>query len=215
MRIILLGPPGSGKGTQAVAVRERYKTAHISTGDMLRENLKSGTDLGVAAKEFMDAGKLVPDDVIIGMVRTRLGKEDAKAGFLLDGFPRTISQAEALNALMSEMGISLDAVVLLEISDDAVVGRLSGRRVCSGCGAIYHVAGHPPKSLGVCDLCEGSVVQRDDDSESVIRDRLAVYHNQTFPLVEYYEGEGSLCKVKADGPSDAVLRYLESNGVGR
>lgn len=210
MRVILIGPPGAGKGTQAAAIKEKYSVAHISTGDILRENVKAGTELGLTAKKFMDAGKLVTDEIIIGMMRTRLHEPDAKEGFLLDGFPRTIAQAESLDALLAELDLKLDAVELLEIADDAVVARLTSRRVCSNCGAIYNVIAHPPKVEGVCDICGGRVIQRDDDKESVIRNRLAVYHEQTAPLVAYYEKKNLLRRVDASDATDAVLKDLES-----
>jgi adenylate kinase len=210
MRIILIGPPGAGKGTQAVQVKERYKIAHISTGDILRENVRAGTKLGLEAKKYMDAGKLVNDDLIVGMMGDRLRMDDASRGFLLDGFPRTAAQAAALDSLLSDLSVCLDAVVLLEVADEVVVRRLTSRRVCSSCGAIYNAHSRPPKVDGVCDACSGKVIQRDDDKESVIRDRLKVYYSQTSPLVEYYEASGLLSRVDAEGSNDAVLRYLES-----
>ncbi len=210
MRIILIGPPGAGKGTQAESIKAKLPIAHVSTGDMLRENVRKGTELGKKARAFMDAGKLVPDDLIIDMMRSRLNADDARSGFLLDGFPRTVTQAEALDGLLCEMAINLDAVVLLEVSDDTVVTRLTSRRVCSSCGAIYNTVAHPPKIAGVCDVCSGKVVQRDDDKESVIRDRLAVYHEQTAPLVSYYEKRGVLHRVDATLGKDSVLKLLET-----
>jgi adenylate kinase len=211
--MVLLGPPGAGKGTQAAAIKKRFGLAHISTGDILRENVKSCTRLGLAAKRYMDAGRLVPDDTIINMMRERLREDDAGSGFILDGYPRTVAQAEELGVLLKEMGLCLDTVVLLEISDDDVVGRLGGRRVCSNCGAIYHVAGHPAEKEGICDSCGGSVIQRGDDMESVIRERLAVYHAETSQLVEYYEKRRLLRRVDAAGPTDAVLTSIESPKV--
>jgi adenylate kinase len=208
--VILIGPPGAGKGTQAAVIRERRELAYISTGDILRENVRGGTPLGLSAKSFMDAGHLVPDDVILGMVRTRLNESDAEAGFLMDGFPRTIAQAEVLDALLRSTSISLDAVILLDVSDDEVVRRLSGRRVCNVCNAIYNIPVHPPKLEGVCDVCGGEVIQRDDDRESVIRDRLAVYHGQTSPLVKYYETKGLLRRVDGTGNPDAAANCLDS-----
>ncbi|MDR1966804.1 MAG: adenylate kinase [Synergistaceae bacterium] len=209
MRIILIGPPGAGKGTQAAAISEKYAVAHISTGDILRENVRSGTKLGLEAKKFMDAGSLVADSLIIDMMRGRLGEADAKSGFMLDGFPRTVAQAEALSSLLDEMSLRLDAVILLEIADEAVVGRLCSRRVCSSCGAIYNTVARPPKADGVCDECGGAVIQRDDDKESVIRRRLEVYHAETAPLVDYYEKTGILRRIDASGPRDAALKCLE------
>ncbi len=210
MRIILIGPPGAGKGTQAESIKAKHPIAHISTGDMLRENVRSGTELGRKARVFMDAGQLVPDDLIIDMMRSRLRADDARSGFLLDGFPRTTSQAEALDRLLGEIGTDLDAVILLEVSDDTVVKRLTSRRVCSSCGAIYNLTVRPPKIDGVCDFCSSKVIQRDDDKESVIRNRLAVYHERTAPLVAYYEARGLLHRVDATSAKDSVLTYLET-----
>ena len=212
MRLILLGPPGAGKGTQAASVIERFTIPHLSTGDMLRDHVKRGTVLGVEAKSFMDSGKLVPDGLIIAMMEDRLRQEDCGRGFLLDGFPRTLAQAEALDALLSRLGVSLDAVVLLDVTDGVVVERLCGRRVCKDCGAIYHVSFHPSRVSGICDLCGGELVQRDDDREDVIRKRLGVYHEQTSPLVAYYEKQDILRRVNAEGAPDAVCRNLEKQG---
>lgn len=210
MRIILIGPPGSGKGTQAESIKAKYAIAHISTGDILRDNVKRGTELGKKAKEFMDAGKLVSDDLIIDMMRSRLSEADARSGFMLDGFPRTVAQAGSLSDLLEEMGTKLDAVVLLEVSDETVISRLTSRRVCSSCGAIYNTVVHKPKKEGVCDSCGGSVVQRDDDKESVIKNRLSVYHTQTAPLIDYYDGKGLLHRIDASSAKDAVLKLIES-----
>ncbi len=211
MRIILLGPPGSGKGTQAAKLRERYAIAHISTGDILRENVKANTELGLKAKGFMDSGALVPDDLIVSMMRERLIRPDCAEGFLLDGFPRTVPQAQALDAMLEKMNIRLDAIVLLDVPDDVVVSRLTNRRVCRSCGAIYNAVSQPPKQEGICDKCGGKVIQRDDDKESVIRERLAVYRKQTEPVVDYYRRtSGLLAVVDAVHSSDAVLRYLEA-----
>ena len=212
MRLILLGPPGAGKGTQAASVIERFTIPHLSTGDMLRDHVKRGTVLGVEAKSFMDSGNLVPDGLIIAMMEDRLRQEDCGRGFLLDGFPRTLPQAEALDALLSRLGVSLDAVVLLDVTDGVVVERLCGRRVCKDCGAIYHVSFHPSRVSGICDLCGGELVQRDDDREDVIRKRLGVYHEQTSPLVAYYEKQDILRRVNAEGAPDAVCRNLEKQG---
>jgi adenylate kinase len=212
MRIILIGPPGAGKGTQAAAVKSKFSVDHISTGDILRENIRVGSPLGVEAKKFMDSGSLVPDALIIKMMRKCLAK-DASRGFMLDGFPRTVAQAEALDELMKEMSVSLDAVILLDVSDETVVRRLCGRRVCSSCGAIFHVTGNPPRTEGVCDLCSGPIILRDDDREEVIRHRLSVYHKDTAPLAEYYEKSGLLHSVDAGGTFDAVKSHLESVGL--
>lgn len=209
MRIILLGAPGAGKGTQAESIKAKYPVAHISTGDILRANVKAGTELGKSAKAYMDAGKLVPDDVIVAMMEKRLVEPDCKEGFMLDGFPRTIAQAEALDKMLKKLGIELDAVASLEVGDDVVVGRLTSRRVCRKCGEIYNTVLKPAKKEGVCDKCGGEVVQRDDDKEEVIRKRLSVFHEQTAPLIDYYTKEGLLLPVDATGGKDAVLKVLE------
>lgn len=211
MRVVLLGPPGAGKGTQAAAVKERYGIPHVSTGDMLREHVRGGTDLGRRAREYMDGGKLVPDELIIAMMEDRLSQGDCKDGFLLDGFPRTVPQAEALDQLLHKMGIGIDAVVLLDVSDDVVVERLSGRRVCRSCGAIYHVSFHPSSKGNICEACGGDLYQREDDREEVIRRRLKVYHEQTSPLESYYEAKGLLRRVSGEGATDAVLRVLQGH----
>jgi adenylate kinase len=212
MRIILIGPPGAGKGTQAAAVKSTFPVDHISTGDILRENVRARSPLGVEAKKFMDSGALVPDALIIEMMRERLAKV-SDGGFMLDGFPRTVAQAEALDELMKEMSTPLDAAILLDVPDETVVKRLGGRRVCSSCGAIFHVTGNPTKVDGVCDACSGPVIQRGDDREEVIRRRLSVYRQDTAPLVEYYEKSGLLRRVDADGAFDAVKSHLESVGL--
>lgn len=215
MRLIFLGPPGSGKGTQAAKLIEKVQVAHISTGDILRENVKMGTALGVKAKEFMDAGKLVPDDVIIEMMRQRLQKDDCSRGFILDGFPRTVAQAEALEKMLNELDMKLDAVILFKVSDEVVVERLSGRRGCRQCGAIYHIRFNPSFRGDSCQICGGELYQRDDDREEVIRKRLDVYHSQTAPLVGYYGERGLLLEVDAGRSSDEVLKTILDAPWGR
>ncbi len=210
MRIILVGPPGAGKGTQAEKIVAKYDVAHISTGDILRANVKAGTELGKKAKSYMDAGGLVPDDVIVGMMRGRLAEDDCKNGFILDGFPRTVPQAEALTALLAEMGLKLDGVILLDVDDDTVVERLCGRRMCKKCGRIFHVSFKPSTKGDLCDACGGELYQRDDDKESVIRQRLAVYHSQTAPLVDYYGKAGLLLRVPGAEAGDKVLGHIEA-----
>jgi adenylate kinase len=180
---------------------------------MLRESVREGTRLGLVAREFMNAGRLVPDELIIEMMRERLSREDAAGGFMLDGFPRTVAQAEALDDLMAELKLNLDAVVLLEIPDEAVVKRLTSRRVCASCGSIYNTEGRKPAVEGVCDDCGGDVIQRDDDKERVIKNRLGVYREQTSPLVEYYEKRRLLQRVDAAGARDSALKHLESMKV--
>ena len=209
MKILLMGPPGAGKGTQAEKLTELFKIPHISTGDMFRKAQKDGTELGLKAKSYMEMGQLVPDEVTIGIVRERLAEEDCKNGFLLDGFPRTVQQADALEQILNDLGTHLDAVVNIEVAKDFLVERLTGRRVCRGCGATYHVKFNAPKVEGVCDKCGGEVIQRDDDKESVIRNRLSVFHEQTSPLIDYYGDKGLLVTVDATGGKDAVLKILE------
>lgn len=204
MRLILLGPPGAGKGTQAGRITATHHVPHISTGDILRANVKEGTELGREAKRYMDAGDLVPDEVIIGMVGARVGEPDAVEGFLFDGFPRTVPQAEALEALLVQRGTPLDVVLELVVDHDEVVRRLTGRRTCSGCGHIFHVEFDPPTTEGVCDACGGDLVQREDDTEDVVRNRLAVYREQTEPLVDFYSQRGLTRQLDAAGPVDEV-----------
>ena len=188
MNLILLGAPGAGKGTQAEVICQHLSIPAISTGNMIREALKSGTEMGLKAKSFMDAGKLVPDEVVIGIVKERLAQDDCKNGFVLDGFPRTIPQAEALDA----MGVQIDRVIDIEVPDDKIVARMSGRRVCEKCGASYHTEYLKPAVDGVCDKCAGALVQRKDDHPDTVKARLAVYHEQTEPLKAYYEKQGKL-----------------------
>jgi len=199
MRLIFLGPPGAGKGTHAKILSERYQIPHISTGDILRAKIKDGSEIGNKAKEFMEAGSLVPDEVVIEMVKQRLQEPDSKKGFLLDGFPRTLKQAEAFDVALSQLEVNLDAVLNFDASEAIILMRLSGRRVCSGCGATYHVRNLPPKVEGKCDACEnGSLIQRKDDNEETIKNRLNVYEQDTAPLVDYYKKKNVLHQVDAD-----------------
>ena len=200
MRWIFLGPPGAGKGTQAARLAERAGVPQISTGDMFRAAVRAGTPLGLEAKRYMDAGQLVPDAVTIGLVRERLAQPDCRQGFLLDGFPRTVAQAEGLAEVLRDLGVNLDGVLYFDVPDEVVVERLSGRRVCPACGATYHVRFDPPRQAGVCDRCGGELVQRPDDREETVRERLAVYRRQTEPLVDYYRQAGLLRTVHADRP---------------
>lgn len=204
MRIVLLGPPGAGKGTQAVRLAEKAGVPHISTGDMFRQAVREGTPLGREAKAYMDRGALVPDEVTIGIVRERLAKDDAAKGFVFDGFPRTTVQAEALDRILAELERPLEAVVNLVVPDEEIVRRLAGRRVCPQCGATYHVAFNPPAEPGRCDRCGAELVQRHDDREETVRERLGVYHRQTAPLVDYYREAGLLVQVDGTGDVDAV-----------
>ncbi|MFA0889366.1 MAG: adenylate kinase [Synergistales bacterium] len=215
MRLIFLGPPGSGKGTQAAKLLERTQVAHISTGDILRENVKKGTDLGLQAKGYMDSGKLVPDALIVEMMKQRLQAEDCSKGFILDGFPRTVAQAEALEKMLKGLGMNLDAVVLFKVSDAVVIERLSGRRGCRQCGAIYHVRFNPSSKGTACQVCGGELFQRDDDREEVIRNRLDVYHSQTAPLIGFYSQRNLLVEVEAEKSSDEVLKTILDAPWGR
>lgn len=196
MKIILLGAPGAGKGTQAEKVCEYLSIPAISTGNIIREALKSGTELGKQAKSYIDKGQLVPDEIVIEIIKGRLEDDDCKNGFVLDGFPRTIPQAEALD----KMGVEIDKVIDLDVPDDIIISRMSGRRVCEKCGASYHLQYRRPKVDGVCDKCAGTLVQRKDDQPDTVKERLKVYHNQTAPLKEYYQKKGKLFVI--DGKSD-------------
>ena len=213
MRVIFLGPPGAGKGTQARRVAQRWAVPQIATGDMLREAVAAGTPLGVQAKRYMDAGELVPDDVIIGLVGETLGRPEARKGFVLDGFPRTLAQAQALDRLLEDRGLGLDRVVLFRVAEAELVRRLTGRRVCRACGRNYHLAFSPPARPGACDQCGGELYQRSDDEEATVRRRLGVYDRDTRPLVEYYRSRGLLEEVAGEGAVDqvfeAVLRATE------
>ncbi|MDD4751984.1 MAG: adenylate kinase [Desulfitobacteriaceae bacterium] len=205
MRIILLGPPGAGKGTQAEVLVKKLSIPHISTGDMFRNAIKEGTELGKKAKGYMDSGQLVPDEVTVGIVQERISQNDCQGGFLLDGFPRTVSQAEALDGILAEMQTGLDAVISIEVPKEKLVTRLTGRRVCRKCGATYHMEFNPPGQDGACDKCSGELYQRSDDTEETVLNRLSVYENQTAPLIEYYSQKGLLKKIDGDKPIDQVL----------
>ncbi len=210
MYILLMGPPGAGKGTQAPRLVEKYGTPHISTGDMFRAAVGEGTPLGVKAKEYMDAGQLVPDDVTIGIVRERLEKDDVKNGFILDGFPRTLEQAIALDVALKELGI--DSVQVLDVTaePELLVQRVIGRRICRQCGATYHLTNLPPKQDGVCDKCGGELYQRADDIEETVRKRLGVYMAQTRPLVDYYENRGFYKRINGNQDVEKVYQDIIS-----
>ncbi len=210
MRIILLGPPGAGKGTQASRIAEAYAIPHISTGDILRANVREATPLGAEAKTYMEAGELVPDQVVMRMVGDRLREPDAAHGFLFDGFPRTVPQAEALEHLLMEHETPLDAVLRLAVPDQDVIARLTGRRTCAQCGRIYHVEFDPPQQEGRCDECGGELRQREDDTEEVVRNRLEVYRAQTEPLEHFYWQRGLLRDVEATGTPDEVFASANS-----
>src|SRR5262245_47773292 len=205
MRVVFLGPPGAGKGTQARRAAARWGALQIATGDLLREAVAAGTELGRQAKRYMDAGELVPDGVIIGLAGETLNRPEARKGFVLDGFPRTLAQAEALDGLLKERGIELDRVVLFAIDDDELIKRLTGRRVCRQCGRNYHLAFSPPARPGICDVCGGELYQRTDDEEATVRRRLSVYQRDTRPLVEYYRRKGLLREIPGGGTPDAVF----------
>lgn len=209
MKLILLGPPGAGKGTQAEILNKKLGIPTISTGNILRAAVKNGTPVGLKAKEYMDAGKLVPDEVIIGVISERLAEADCQNGFILDGVPRTIPQAEALE----KAGISFDAVVSIEISDEEIVERMAGRRVCTACGAPYHVKNMPPKVEGVCDACGGKLETRADDKPEVVRDRLQVYHKETAPLKDFYAAR-NLLKTVDNQPTVAETTTAILNALG-
>jgi adenylate kinase len=204
MRVVLLGPPGAGKGTQARRLAARWSVPQIATGDMLRDAVAHGTPLGLEARRYMDAGELVPDAVIIGLVRERLAQPDGRKGFVLDGFPRTPAQAQALDQLLEAEGTPLDRVVLFEMADEEPVARLSGRLVCRNCGRNYHLTLSPPRVPGRCDACGGELYQRTDDEEATVRRRLAVYARDTRPLVDYYRRRGLLRTISGSGTMDAV-----------
>ncbi|MET7540524.1 adenylate kinase [Streptomyces sp. NPDC005349] len=212
MRIVLVGPPGAGKGTQATRLAEKLRIPHISMGDLFRANISQQTELGQLAKSYMDAGNLVPDEVTIAMAKDRLEQPDAKGGFLLDGFPRNVSQAEALDDLLQTEGIKLDAVLDLEVPEEEVIKRIAGRRICrKDSSHVFHVSYSPPKTEGVCDICGGELYQRDDDSEETVRKRLEVYHTQTEPMIDYYQAQGLVVTISSQGPVDEITqRVLEA-----
>jgi adenylate kinase len=208
MRIVLLGPPGSGKGTQASALKEKEGAVHISSGDLLRAHVKNGTELGLRAKPIMERGDLVPDDLIIDMMAARMSEPDAAKGYLLDGFPRTVAQAEALDRRLAELGQGLDAVIYLNVPEEEILRRLSGRRTCAQCNAIYQLATMPPKQEGICDKCGGTLVQRADEDPAVIKKRLAVYAEQTAPLLAFYRGTGRLHEIDGRIGVENVMREV-------
>jgi len=210
MNLILLGPPGAGKGTQAKRMVETYGIPQISTGDMLREAVKNQTQLGLEAKKFMDSGQLVPDEVVIGLVKERLGRDDCAKGFMLDGFPRTVPQAEELDKVLAGMNKNLDHVISIEVPNEELMGRLTGRRTCKQCGAGFHVIFDPPKQEGVCDKCGGELYQRDDDNEATVSNRLKVYESQTKPLIDYYSAKGLLRPIDGVGAIDEIFGRIKA-----
>ena len=200
MKIIMLGAPGAGKGTQAKLIADKYNIPHISTGDIFRANIKEGTELGKKAKTYMDNGELVPDDLVVDLVVDRVGKEDAVNGYVLDGFPRTIPQAEALDAALAALNDKVDYAIDIDVPDENIVNRMSGRRACVGCGATYHIKYNPTKVEGICDVCGEKLILRDDDKPETVKNRLSVYHEQTQPLIDFYAKKNVLAEV--DGTKD-------------
>lgn len=208
MILVLLGPPGAGKGTQAERLQETFNLVHVASGDLFRENLREQTELGKLAQKYMDRGELVPDDVTIGMVRARLERPDSLKGIILDGFPRTIPQAQGLNEMLDDMGRKLDVVLHIAVPDEELIRRLSGRWICEECQTPYHALSNPPQIDGKCDMCGGRLYQRDDDKPETVRARLNVYHKQTSPLIEFYRETGHLREVNGAGGIDAVWEAL-------
>lgn len=208
MNLIMLGPPGAGKGTQAKMLVDRFGIPQISTGDMLREALKIGTELGKKAKEYMDKGALVPDEVVIGIVKERLAQSDCAKGFILDGFPRTIPQAEALDQVLVELGKKIEYAINIDVPKNELIKRLAGRRTCKKCGAMYHIIFNPPQEKGKCDKCGGELYQRDDDKEETIKRRLEVYESQTQPLIDYYRRKGSLVNIMGAGSIEEIFEEV-------
>ena len=205
LRTILLGPPGAGKGTQAVKIVEKYGVPHISTGDIFRENIKNGTELGKKAQEYMNKGELVPDDLVCDLATSRLLEPDCANGFLLDGFPRTVYQAEKLDEFLKEHDSEIDVVLNLSVEKDELITRLTGRRVCKVCGASFHIVSVPPKEEGVCDFCGGELIQRPDDNLETVTNRIDVYESQTKPLVDYYEKAGNIANINGAADLDSVF----------
>ena len=205
MKIVMLGAPGAGKGTQAVMICEKYGIPHISTGDIFRSNIKNGTELGKKANEYMDQGKLVPDELTIQLLLDRVAQDDCKNGYVLDGFPRTIPQAEVLTKALAETGSKVDYAINVDVPDENIIHRMSGRRSCPKCGASYHIEYIPPKQEGICDACGAELIQREDDKPETVKNRLAVYHEQTQPLIEYYENAEALRTVDGTKDKDEVF----------
>ena len=213
LRTVLLGPPGAGKGTQATRIVEKYNVPHISTGDIFRENIKNGTELGKKAQGYMNKGELVPDDLVIEIATTRLLADDCREGFLLDGFPRTVYQAEKLDEFLKAHDLELDVVIDIEVAKEELITRLTGRRVCKSCGASYHVVNIPPKEEGICDSCGGELFQRADDTVETVNNRIEVYNEQTMPLVDYYKNADKLAVVDGALSLDAVFAEIV-NAIG-
>lgn len=208
MKIIMLGAPGAGKGTQAKQIADKYSIPHISTGDIFRANIKNGTELGKKAKQYMDQGALVPDELTCDLVMDRIQQDDCKNGFVLDGFPRTIPQAEALDAALGKINEKMDYAIDVDVPDENIVNRMSGRRACLNCGATYHLISIPPKVEGICDRCGSKIVLREDDKPETVQKRLKVYHEQTQPLIDYYKNQGILKSVDGTQPMDEVFKAI-------
>ena len=208
MKIIMLGAPGAGKGTQAKQIAAKYSIPHISTGDIFRANIKNGTELGKKAKEYMDQGLLVPDELTCDLVMDRIQEDDAANGFVLDGFPRTIPQAEALDGALKKIGQSMDFAIDVDVPDENIINRMSGRRACLNCGATYHIVSIPPKQEGICDACGSKLVLRDDDKPETVKKRLDVYHDQTQPLIDYYTKQNILKSVDGTQPMEKVFNDI-------
>ena len=208
MKIIMLGAPGAGKGTQAKQIADKYSIPHISTGDIFRANIKNGTELGKKAKQYMDQGALVPDELTCDLVMDRIQQDDCKNGFVLDGFPRTIPQAEALDAALGKINEKMDYAIDVHVPDENIVNRMSGRRACLNCGATYHLISIPPKVEGICDRCGSEIVLREDDKPETVQKRLKVYHEQTQPLIDYYKNQGILKSVDGTQPMDEVFKAI-------
>ena len=209
MKVIMLGAPGAGKGSQASRIAKEYQLPHISTGDIFRANLKEETELGKRAKSFMDKGELVPDDITIAMLLERIHKEDCKNGYILDGFPRTIPQAEALKEALAKKDEKIDLALDVEASDELIIKRMAGRRTCPACGAIYHIVTLPPKTEGICDRCGADLIQRKDDNEETVKNRLKIYHEVTEPLISYYKKEGILEEIDGAEELDKVFEKVK------
>ena len=208
MKIIMLGAPGAGKGTQAKMIAEKYGIPHISTGDIFRANIRNATELGMEAKKYMDEGKLVPDELTVKILLDRVAQDDCKNGYVLDGFPRTIPQAEVLTAALEKMNDAVDFAIDVNVPDENIVNRMSGRRACLTCGATYHIVHIPPKQEGICDKCGSALVLRDDDKPETVKNRLSVYHAQTQPLIDYYEAKGLVVNIDGTQDMDAVFAEI-------
>lgn len=211
MILIILGSPGAGKGTQARNLSKYYNITHISTGDILREHMRNRTTIGVSINDLMDTGRLVPDELIIGLVESRIREDDCLGGFILDGFPRTLVQAEAFGTISSDMGFAINRVVSVEVNDAVIISRMTGRMICPDCGGMFNLAYYPPKIRGICDSCGAKLIQRDDDKAKTVKSRLKLYHELTGPIIEYYENKGLLLRVNGVGDINDVTRTIIDN----